>query len=189
MSNSAGITDQRHNDYVGSDANVGRIPGAEKATTGHHYVEIFPKEGAPKQSHGERRPDEHLPPPTGRGGLNQSAHAEQGAPTERFTTARHQDAATQFQRQQPQPLAPAPDSRTVVDTDPYDAPVTAGDTLTGATSQTVYQGLGVPGKGMSSAEMHHDGHPHSKRGHLGSDQYGTADTLRSRDGVDLDGWK
>ena len=43
MSNSAGITDQRHNDYVGSDANVNRIPGAEKATTGHHYIEVFPK--------------------------------------------------------------------------------------------------------------------------------------------------
>ena len=37
------ITDQRHNDYVGSDANKGRIPGAEKATTGHHFVEVFPK--------------------------------------------------------------------------------------------------------------------------------------------------
>lgn len=43
MSDSAGITDQRHNDYVGSDANIGRIPGAEKATTGHHYIEVFPK--------------------------------------------------------------------------------------------------------------------------------------------------
>ena len=43
MSNTAGITDQRHNDYVGSDANKNRIPGADKATTGHHFVEICPK--------------------------------------------------------------------------------------------------------------------------------------------------
>ena len=43
MSNSAGITDQRHNDYVGTDANIGRIPGADKATTGHSYIEVFPK--------------------------------------------------------------------------------------------------------------------------------------------------
>lgn len=37
------ITDMRHNDYVGSDANIGRIPGADQARTGHHYVEVFPK--------------------------------------------------------------------------------------------------------------------------------------------------
>ena len=43
MSDSAGITDQLHNDYVGTDANVGRIPGAEKATAGHLYIEVFPK--------------------------------------------------------------------------------------------------------------------------------------------------
>lgn len=43
MSNSSSITDQRHNDYVGSDANIGRIPGANKATTGHHFVSVFPK--------------------------------------------------------------------------------------------------------------------------------------------------
>lgn len=85
MSNSASITDQRHNDFVGSDANIGRIPGASDATTGHHFVSVFPKgehpflnpeglytnimlwaESAPKQSTGERRPQEHLPPPTGR---------------------------------------------------------------------------------------------------------------------------
>lgn len=42
MSNSAGITDQRHNDYVGSDANIQRIPGADQATTGHHFIEVFP---------------------------------------------------------------------------------------------------------------------------------------------------
>lgn len=80
------ITDQRHNEYVGSDANAGRIPGAENATTGHHFISVFPKgasasrlshqpwsdlswfsvEGAPKQSNAERRPEEHLPGPTGR---------------------------------------------------------------------------------------------------------------------------
>ena len=43
MSNTAGITDQRHNDYVGSDVNIQRIPGADQATTGHHYIEVFPK--------------------------------------------------------------------------------------------------------------------------------------------------
>ena len=37
------MTSRRHNDYIGSDANAGRIPGAEKATTGHHYVSVFPK--------------------------------------------------------------------------------------------------------------------------------------------------
>lgn len=195
MSNSAGITDQRHNDYVGSDANVGRIPGAEKATTGHHYIEVFPKEGPPKQSHGEKRPDEHLPPPTGRDrpprGINQGIPADQGGPTERFTTAKNREPAPQFQSSQPQPMAPAPDSRTVIDKDPFEAPPTASDTITGATSQTVYHGLGKPAQGMSSGEVRHDGHPsgHPKRSLQGSDQYGTADDLRNRDGVNLQGWE
>ena len=81
------VTDMRHNDYVGSDASMGRIPGAEQATTGHHFVEVFPKglnsfvvvmktcilkhtivlEGEQKRyTDGLRRPDEHVPPPTGR---------------------------------------------------------------------------------------------------------------------------
>ncbi len=71
-----------------------------------------------------------------------------------------------------QPLAPAPDSRTVIDKDPYATPTSAGDTLQGATSQDVYAGIGKPAGGMSSAEMHHDGQAHRKRHHLGKDQYG-----------------
>lgn len=78
------VTDTRHNDYVGNDANKHRIPGADKATTGHHFVTVFPK-GAllygvdvlndahhiaeePTQATDTepRRPEEHLPPPTGR---------------------------------------------------------------------------------------------------------------------------
>ena len=84
MSTSASITDRRHNDYVGNDANTGRIPGADNASSGHHFVAVFPKgktsffwsfdpskivmeeEGAPKQSDQVLRPQEHLPPPTGR---------------------------------------------------------------------------------------------------------------------------
>lgn len=161
MSNSAGITDQRHNDYVGTDANIGRIPGAEKATTGHSYIEVFPKEDPPVQ---QQRPDEHLPPPTGR---PFAEHAARGGPTERLTTA--QSAP------QPQPLAPAPGSRTVVDADPWAAPTSAADTLSGATSRDVHAGLGVPAAGMSSAERHHDGRQHRKRGLQGQEQYGTAE--------------
>ena len=37
------VTSQRHNEYVGMDANVGRIPGAGDAASGHHYVSVFPK--------------------------------------------------------------------------------------------------------------------------------------------------
>ena len=164
-------------------------------------------EGAPKQSSVEKRPDEHLPPPTGRGGINQgipageltvntwrirrvlTVVAEQGGPTERFTTTRNREPGSQFQTSQPQPLAPAPDSRTVVDNDPYAEPISAGDTLTGATSQDVYRGLGRPAEGMTSAELHHDGRQHRKRSLQGTDQYGTADDLRNEDGVDLSGWK
>lgn len=82
------VTDTRHNDFVGGDASIGRIPGAENATSGHHFVSVFPKgtsksaiaqckvvelmisfaEGPEAQnpSHGVNRPDEKLPAPTGR---------------------------------------------------------------------------------------------------------------------------
>lgn len=77
-----------------------------------------------------------------------------------------------------QPLAPAPDSRTVVDRDPWEAKTTAGDTLTGATSQDVHGGLGHPGAGMSSAEMHHDGSAHRKRQMRGTEQFGAGEIPR-----------
>ncbi|KAE8151721.1 hypothetical protein BDV25DRAFT_128527 [Aspergillus avenaceus] len=38
----------------------------------------------------------------------------------------------------------------------------AGDTLMGATSQDVHTGLGHPGAGQTSAELHHDGQSHRK---------------------------
>lgn len=88
-------------------------------------------------------------------------------------------------RNQPEPLAPAPDSRTVVDTDPFAEPTTAADTMTGATSQDVYGGIGKPWGGMSSKEMHHDGKAHRKRGLQGTDQFGTADELWKADEADV----
>lgn len=45
--------------------------------------------------------------------------------------------------------------------------------MTGATSKDVHGGIGMPMGGMSSAEMHHDGHQHRKRNMQGLDQYGT----------------
>ncbi|KAI0073658.1 hypothetical protein K474DRAFT_1649276 [Panus rudis PR-1116 ss-1] len=177
MSQNTSITDQRHNDYVGSDANVGRIPGAGNATTGHHYVEVFPK-GA--------RPQEHLPPSTGRDlppkGVTPSqeyALARKIAPSEKKATTTNRDN-TFTERQttnQVRPLDPAPDSNTVIDNDPYATPTTAGDTLTGATSKDVHAGIGKPASGMTSAEMHHDGHQHRKRNLQGTAQYGNADEL------------
>ncbi|KAI0683766.1 hypothetical protein BC835DRAFT_719723 [Cytidiella melzeri] len=185
------VTDTRHNDYVGTDANINRIPGADQATSGHSYVSVFPKEGPDtRNASGVNRPDEHLPPPTGRDrpprGIGQPvAPAEQGSFGERLTTVQppsshHSQPQTQPQTQyqsQPQPLPPAPDSRTVIDRDPFATPVTAGDTLTGATSQNVYAGIGKPMGGMTSKEMHHDGKAHRKRSLQGVDQYGTADRM------------
>jgi hypothetical protein len=83
--------------------------------------------------------------------------------------------------QQPVPQEPAPDSRTVIDRDPFATPSTAGDTLTGVTSQDVYGGIGKPWGGMTSKEIHHDGKAHRKRSLQGTDQYGTADRLRRSD--------
>ncbi|KAH8097009.1 hypothetical protein BXZ70DRAFT_304341 [Cristinia sonorae] len=157
------ITSQRHNEYVGSDSNAGRIPGAENASTGHHFISVFPKEGAPKQSNAERRPEEHLPPPTGR-----------DLPPKGITPDATLQPQQHYQQQSQQPLAPAPDSRTVIDKDPFAERTSVADTMTGATSKDVYGGIGKPGSGMSSAEMHHDGAQHRKRTMQGLDQYGNA---------------
>ncbi|KAI0766301.1 hypothetical protein BC629DRAFT_899840 [Irpex lacteus] len=179
MSQQRQVTDTRHNDYVGTDANVNRIPGADQATSGHSYVSVFPKEG-PDSSNASAvsRADEHLPPPTGRDhpprGINQAtAPAKQGSWGDGLTTV----------SSQPQPQPAAPDSRTVIDRDPFATPTSAADTLTGATSQEVHAGLGKPWGGQTSAELHHDGHSHRKRGLQGTDQFGTADDLRRRDGI------
>lgn len=53
--------------------------------------------------------------------------------------------------------------------------------MTGATSQSVYAGIGRPADGMSSKEVHHNGHAHRKRNLQGTDQYGTADKLTNAD--------
>lgn len=45
MSSNISVTDQPHNDYVGTDANKARIPGASEATTGHQYEAVFPRGG------------------------------------------------------------------------------------------------------------------------------------------------
>ncbi|EED82736.1 predicted protein [Postia placenta Mad-698-R] len=175
------ITSQRHNDYVGGDASQGRIPGANKATTGHQYASVFPK---------ENRPEEHLPPPTGRdappaadvppqgrnirqiipGDQQQNVTSDDRSHLERLTAARTIDA--------PYPLPPAPGSHTVIDRDPFATPTTAGDTLTGATSADVYNGLGHPGSGMSSAEAHHDGREHRKRQGQGVSTLGSGEIPR-----------
>ncbi|OJT02831.1 hypothetical protein TRAPUB_6687 [Trametes pubescens] len=179
------VTFGRHNDFVGGDASKGRIPGADKATTGHHFVAVDPMGGQRQQ----QREQEHLPPTTGRdallaGGVAPgtrtgpvrnlesdilNAHASSGRPEPSPPRRIHGE---------PQPLAPAPDSRTVVDRDPWAAPASAGDTLTGATSQDVHGGLGHPGAGMSSAEMHHDGSAHRKRQMRGTEQFGAGEIPR-----------
>ena len=168
-------------------------------------------EGGPTHRRSVQRPDEHLPPPTGRdipprgtidlAGKSYSfaiptqhayieiGSAEQGGPTERLTTVRDTEPAPQFGNQAPQPLAPAPGSRTVVDNDPWATPPSAGDTLGGFTSKDAHSGIGMPTGGMSSSEMHHDGKQHRKRGLHGTDQYGTASGLRDADGADFSGWK
>ncbi|KAJ3492233.1 hypothetical protein NLI96_g129 [Meripilus lineatus] len=80
--------------------------------------------------------------------------------------------------QHQKPLSPAPGSKTVIDDDPFATPPpSASDTITGATSQDVYESAGKPGSGMSSQEMHHDGKAHRKRSLQGKDQYGTANEI------------
>lgn len=73
----------------------------------------------------------------------------------------------------PVELAPAPDSRTVVDRGPYGPRTSAADTLTGATSQDVHNHLGHPGTGQTSSELHHDGQHGRQRAARGADQFGS----------------
>ncbi|CDO75764.1 hypothetical protein BN946_scf184921.g40 [Trametes cinnabarina] len=175
------VTFSRHNDIVGTDASRYRIPGAEKATTGHHFVAI----DVPHDQ--QQRAQEHMPPTTGRDAP--PASIEPGTRTS-HTKGLESDIlnarAAAGRAPSPihpidsdnRPLPPAPDSRTVIDKDPYATPTSAADTLTGATSQDVHNGLGHPGSGMSSAEMHHDGHPHRKRQMRGAEQFGSGEIPR-----------
>ncbi|KAI0746956.1 hypothetical protein C8Q80DRAFT_809936 [Daedaleopsis nitida] len=174
------LTSERHNDFVGGDASKGRIPGAEKATTGHHFVAVdLPRD----QKRHANRAEEHLPPSTGRdappaGGVAPGTRTGTSGPlpsdilSHRSGVARQPSPVHQI-TDNTSPLPPAPDSRTVVDKDPYATPISAADTLTGATSADVHAGYGHPGQGMSSAEMHHDGQAHRKRQMLGEEQYGS----------------
>ncbi|KAL6306027.1 hypothetical protein BKA93DRAFT_730214, partial [Sparassis latifolia] len=79
------------------------------------------------------------------------------------------------------PAGAAPGSNTVIDCSPFATPTAVCDTLTGAMSKDVHTGLGHPGSGMSSAEMHHNGKPHRKRDRTGTGQYGGADDNRDVD--------
>lgn len=61
----------------------------------------------------------------------------------------------------------------VVDREPFATPASAGDTMTGATSADVHDGLGKPSSGMTSAELRHDGHSgRKKQGLGGAEQWG-----------------
>ncbi|KAG1879241.1 hypothetical protein F4604DRAFT_1753825 [Suillus subluteus] len=62
----------------------------------------------------------------------------------------------------------------------------ASDTLVGATSADVHDGLGHPGQGMSSKELRHDGQPGRKRHGQGTDQFGqgtAGDSFKKLDGA------
>jgi hypothetical protein len=63
-------------------------------------------------------------------------------------------------------------STQVTDTDPYALSPKAEETLGGATSAAMNQSSGQPGSGMSSRELHHNGHSSRKKEHAGADQWG-----------------
>ncbi|KAI0659309.1 hypothetical protein C8Q70DRAFT_1114031 [Cubamyces menziesii] len=165
------ITFGRHNDFVGSDASKGRIPGADKATTGHHFVAV----DVPRD---QQRQKEHLQPSTGRDAQPSHAQGLQSDILNARAAAGREPSPVRRINGEPQPLSPAPDSRTVIDKDPYATPTAVGDTLTGATSKDVHDHIGHPGSGMSSAEMHHDGSSHRKRQLRGTEQFGSGEVPR-----------
>ncbi|EPQ53532.1 hypothetical protein GLOTRDRAFT_63126 [Gloeophyllum trabeum ATCC 11539] len=175
MSNES-VTSHRHNDYVGTDANSARIPGAEKATTGHSYTAVFPKETPSdhQQQSAPRRVEEHLPPPTGRD--RPPAH-DQGPSADQIRAVQNSELQARAEGGL-ESLAQPRVGDVVIDRDPYAERTAVGDTLTGATSQDVHSGLGHPGAGMSSKEMHHDGQQKRKRQEQGTDQFGNGQIPR-----------
>lgn len=72
----------------------------------------------------------------------------------------------------------------VVDREPFADRTKASDTLTGATSSDVHAGLGHPGQGQTSSELHHDGEHHRKKHGLGQDQWGTTNPIEMKVGDD-----
>ncbi|KAF8895360.1 hypothetical protein BD779DRAFT_1668646 [Infundibulicybe gibba] len=61
-----------------------------------------------------------------------------------------------------------------------ESPMTgAGETLGGATSADVHDGIGKPGSGMSSKELHHNGQPGRKRDAQGISQWGPPHTRKT----------
>ncbi|KDQ60365.1 hypothetical protein JAAARDRAFT_46089 [Jaapia argillacea MUCL 33604] len=168
------MTSGRHNDFVGSDASAGRIPGAEKATSGHYYNAVFPKEPAKAEQHTVTAPENQprkleafMPPPTGR---DRPPVHDVGPSADQIRAVQAAEL-----RQKAEQIRAGDD--VVVDTDPWAERTTAGDTMTGATSQDVHKGLGHPGSGMTSKEVHHDGMGHRKRQGLGTDQHGSANQM------------
>ena len=158
------------------------------------------EEGAPKQSDQVLRPQEHLPPPTGRDVPPNTTRRVPSDPQPEFVSTKympgnkiapngmflcgtrcdpklnvmHPEDVYHQTNLPPQPLDPAPGSNTVIDRDPWAPPPSSADTLQCATSREVYSGIGKPVGGQTSAEAHHDGNQHRKRNLQGVEQYGTA---------------
>ncbi|KAI1798051.1 hypothetical protein LXA43DRAFT_5974 [Ganoderma leucocontextum] len=206
MSSDSDITSGPHNDFVGGEASKGHISGAEKATTSHFFVSLDPSTGQMRRE--KRADEHLPPPtgrdapPAGdvepgtrvavkgheffrgstRGvGVDPDVLAFVDLPSDSLSArenAPRQPSPLRKINRTPSPLPPAPDSRTVVDRDPYELPVGVGGTLSGVTSADVNKGLGRPPVGMSSAEMHHDGKPHRKRQMRGAEQFGSGEIPR-----------
>ncbi|KAH0352906.1 hypothetical protein KCU81_g1633, partial [Aureobasidium melanogenum] len=99
---------------------------------------------------------------------------------EPLTTTGHQpgklvgnDAAPEFHAET-LPAGTAPPEHTfkpnnIAEAPPVSGGTTAGETIGGATSQQVHTGLGHPGQGQTSAELHHDGQSHNKNPGTGLD--------------------
>ncbi|EMD34816.1 hypothetical protein CERSUDRAFT_125354 [Gelatoporia subvermispora B] len=186
------ITSGPHKDFTADAPRRNRVPGAEKIKTGHTLEVIYPIEGQPKKAEGVKRPQEHLPPTTGRDAppagdvCPVGQHINQVIPGDQLGDVRG-DAAGDDEHMrilrarttgQPTFISAAPDSLTFLDPDPYDPPASAGDTLGGADSRELSNSIGRPGAGMSSTEMHHDGRAHRKRPMQGTDVYGSGEIPR-----------
>ncbi|KAH9941208.1 uncharacterized protein BXZ73DRAFT_42241 [Epithele typhae] len=188
------VTIGRHDDFVGTDSNKYRIPGAEMATSGHHFIAINPGGASttrPSSSSATILTSVRRPPqsrnngnPTLRGRKSRPRPARRPLPSEILAErAAHPRAPSppRHLHEAQEPLTPAPDSRTVVDSDPFAERTWASDTLGGATSADVHRGLGRPGGGMSSKEARHDGKAHRARERQGLEQYGRGEHALPRD--------
>lgn len=99
-----------------------------------------------------------------------------------FLTDQPLDPVERDQLTQSADGVPVYKTHSITDSDPFAERTSASDTLTGATSADVHDGLGHPGQGETSAELRYGGQKGRKKyGAGGAEQWGPTKTQDLKD--------